>query len=102
MNSVIHHLQTFFADLGVPSAFVPVLPFLLIFALIYAIAVAIGLALVRARAVSARTASFYLMISPWIIGFIIFTLGPMIYSLYLSLTSWDLIDPPQWVGLQNY
>lgn len=46
--------------------------------------------------------SGYLFISPWILGFLIFTLGPMIASLVLSLTEWDLIGPPKLVGLANY
>ena len=45
---------------------------------------------------------FYLCISPWLIGFLIWTAGPMIYSLYLSLTNWDLFTAPRWVGLDNY
>jgi multiple sugar transport system permease protein len=45
---------------------------------------------------------FYLCISPWLIGFFIWTAGPMIYSFYLSLTTWDLFTTPQWVGLYNY
>lgn len=45
---------------------------------------------------------FYLCISPWLIGFFVFTAGPMLYSLYLSLTSWDLFTSPVWVGLNNY
>jgi multiple sugar transport system permease protein len=45
---------------------------------------------------------FYLCISPWLIGFFIWTAGPMIYSFYLSLTTWDLFTAPQWVGLYNY
>ncbi|HST05338.1 MAG TPA: sugar ABC transporter permease [Chloroflexia bacterium] len=45
---------------------------------------------------------FYLCISPWLIGFLIWTAGPMFYSLYLSFTSWDLFTTPQWVGLGNY
>lgn len=43
-----------------------------------------------------------LFISPWIIGFIVFTLGPMIYSAYLSLTDSDSFNPPSFIGLQNY
>ncbi|QPC85226.1 sugar ABC transporter permease [Phototrophicus methaneseepsis] len=43
-----------------------------------------------------------LMASPWIIGFLIFVLGPMIASLYLSFTRWDLFTAPKWVGLDNY
>lgn len=45
---------------------------------------------------------FYLCISPWLIGFFIWTAGPMVYSFYLSLTTWDLFTEPQWVGLYNY
>lgn len=43
-----------------------------------------------------------LMASPWIIGFLVFVAGPMIYSLYLSMTRWDLFTPPRWIGLENY
>jgi multiple sugar transport system permease protein len=40
--------------------------------------------------------------SPWIIGFLAFTVYPFFGSLYLSLTEYDLFSPPKWVGLQNY
>lgn len=43
-----------------------------------------------------------LMASPWILGFLIFIVGPMIVSLYLSFTRWDLFTPPRWIGLRNY
>lgn len=45
---------------------------------------------------------FYLLASPWIVGFVVLTLGPMLFSGYLSLTDWDLFNPPEWVGLDNY
>jgi multiple sugar transport system permease protein len=45
---------------------------------------------------------FWLFISPWVIGFVGFLLGPMIASIYISLTEWDSFTPPQWVGLDNY
>jgi multiple sugar transport system permease protein len=45
---------------------------------------------------------FYVFVSPWVIGFLVFLLGPMISSIYLSLTDWDSFTPPKWVGLQNY
>ncbi len=45
---------------------------------------------------------FYLTISPWMIGFLLFTVIPMGMSLYLSFTSWKVLSPPQWIGLQNY
>lgn len=44
----------------------------------------------------------FLFISPWIIGFLCFTLGPMIYSFYASLTEWDMLNPPRFIGLTNY
>ena len=43
-----------------------------------------------------------LMASPWILGFLIFIAGPMILSLYLSFTRWDLFTEPRWIGLRNY
>lgn len=43
-----------------------------------------------------------LFISPWIVGFLVFTLGPMAWSLYLSFTKYSLIDAPKFVGFQNY
>jgi multiple sugar transport system permease protein len=39
---------------------------------------------------------------PWVIGFIIFTVFPVGASLYLSFTSYNLVRPPTWIGLQNY
>ncbi|MDE0609300.1 MAG: sugar ABC transporter permease [Anaerolineaceae bacterium] len=43
-----------------------------------------------------------LMASPWILGFLIFIVGPMLISLYLSFTRWDLFTEPRWIGLRNY
>ena len=40
----------------------------------------------RMRPRTREAIGFYLCILPWILGFLAFTLGPMIYSLYLSLT----------------
>lgn len=45
---------------------------------------------------------FYILISPWLIGFLTLTLGPMIYSFYLGFNEWDLFTSPRWVGLANY
>ncbi|MCC7450717.1 MAG: sugar ABC transporter permease [Anaerolineae bacterium] len=43
-----------------------------------------------------------LFASPFIIGFLIFTAGPLLASLYLSFTSYDVLNPPIWIGLDNY
>jgi len=44
----------------------------------------------------------YLFLSPWILGFLIFLVGPMVASIYLSLTEYKIIRLPVWVGLANY
>jgi hypothetical protein len=46
--------------------------------------------------------SSYAFLAPWLLGFFILTLYPMIYSLYLSFTKFDILQPPQWAGLRNY
>ncbi len=53
------------------------------------------------RAVLWRNLEGWLFASPWIIGFLLFTLGPMLAALVLAFTEWDLLSPPQWVGLRN-
>ncbi|MFB9759246.1 carbohydrate ABC transporter permease [Ectobacillus funiculus] len=44
----------------------------------------------------------YAFISPFIIGFLAFTIIPMAISLYLSFTNYDLFSTPKWIGLDNY
>ena len=44
----------------------------------------------------------YLFMLPWFIGLIALTLGPMLGSLYLSFTSYDLLSAPQWIGIRNF
>jgi multiple sugar transport system permease protein len=41
-------------------------------------------------------------ISPWLLGFLIFTAYPVLASLYYSLTDYAILRPPHWVGLGNY
>jgi len=43
-----------------------------------------------------------LFVGPSLLGLVLFTLGPLLASLGISLTSWDLLTPPQYVGLANY
>lgn len=40
--------------------------------------------------------------APGILGFLIFTAGPMVASLYYSFTEFSVLSSPKWVGLQNY
>ena len=46
--------------------------------------------------------AFYLCISPWLIGFVFFVLGPMLASLAMSFTRWDLLRDPRFIGMANY
>ena len=43
-----------------------------------------------------------LFVSPWVFGFVALTLGPMLASLYLSFTHYNVFDAPRWIGGQNY
>lgn len=44
----------------------------------------------------------YAFIALWIVGFVVFWAGPMVASLGLSFTSWNLLGPIQWAGVANY
>ena len=44
----------------------------------------------------------YLLISPWIIGFLIFTAGALVFSFVISFYNTDLLSPAKFIGLGNY
>lgn len=44
----------------------------------------------------------YLFLAPTILGILIFTAGPVIFSLVLSLFRWNVFSPPEWIGVANY
>jgi len=56
----------------------------------------------RTRLARKKAIYGYLFISPWVLGFMIFVLGPIVASIILSLTKYELFTPPEWVGLSNY
>lgn len=41
-------------------------------------------------------------IAPWLVGFVCLTLGPVVFSFLMSLSNWDMINPPKSVGFANY
>ncbi|WP_420488841.1 carbohydrate ABC transporter permease [Microbacterium cremeum] len=43
----------------------------------------------------------YLFLAPWLIGLVVFTIGPMLASLFLAFTDYNLLQPPEWSGLDN-
>ena len=49
-----------------------------------------------------ETLAGYGFLIPWLIGFFGLTIIPMVYSLYLSFTSYNIFQPPKWIGLDNY
>ncbi len=73
-----------------------------------AVAVGIGITMVvvytvlRALGMKAEAATGYALIMPWLLGFLIWTAYAIIASLYFSFTNYNVLQPPKWVGLQNY
>ena len=44
----------------------------------------------------------WLFISPWLVGFLVFTAWPFVQSIYLSFTRYNIVTPAKWVGIANY
>jgi multiple sugar transport system permease protein len=44
----------------------------------------------------------FLFASPWLIGTLVFLIGPIVASMLLSFTNWNLISDAKWEGLENY
>ncbi|WP_045234154.1 carbohydrate ABC transporter permease [Deinococcus pimensis] len=44
----------------------------------------------------------FVFVAPWLVGFLAFTVGPMLFSLYASFTNYDITSRADWVGLRNY
>lgn len=44
----------------------------------------------------------YLFLLPWMIGMVLLTIGPMVVSLYLSFTDYNLLQVPNWIGVENF
>lgn len=49
-----------------------------------------------------ETRAAYAFISPWILGFVFFTAGPVLATLVLSMTEYDVLTRPEWIGFDNY
>ena len=48
------------------------------------------------------TLAGYIFLSPWLLGFVGLTAGPMIASLYLAFTDYNLFTAPEWIGFDNF
>ncbi|GMA60189.1 sugar ABC transporter permease [Alicyclobacillus fastidiosus] len=49
-----------------------------------------------------ESVAFYAFTGPWLVGLVGLTLGPILASLALSFTNWNMFSPPHWVGFENY
>jgi multiple sugar transport system permease protein len=56
----------------------------------------------RRRAAWRRRRLVLFLMSPWIVGFCVFFGYPLVMSVYLSFTHYDLLSPPKWIGWANY
>lgn len=56
----------------------------------------------KAKQRRAEARAGYTFLLPWLLGFIVLTAGPMISSLYLSFTNYNLFEAPKWIGFDNY
>lgn len=54
------------------------------------------------RRARAEAVTGLLLILPWLVGFVCFMAGPIVISLGLSLTKWDILTSPEYVGLANF
>ena len=56
----------------------------------------------KRRAAWRRRGTVLLFMSPWLLGFTIFFGYPLVMSVYLSFTHYDLLSSPKWIGTANY
>ncbi|PVG80942.1 spermidine/putrescine ABC transporter permease [Nocardioides gansuensis] len=56
----------------------------------------------RGRLRNGDTRAAFLFLSPWLVGFLLWTAYPVVYTAYLSLTDYDVINDPTFVGTENY
>lgn len=94
--SVVARLHNFYWSLGT-VAFIIVGSYL-VGRTAQAIAGARGVGVLQRR----RVFWGYALVSPWLLGFFIFVLGPAVLSLYYSFTDYRLGRSLEWIGLENY
>ncbi len=58
--------------------------------------------LLQSLGVKREAANGYALVLPWILGLVIWNLFPFAYSLYLSFTQYNILQPPVWIGADNY
>ncbi|MGY4857351.1 carbohydrate ABC transporter permease [Cryobacterium sp. AP23] len=56
----------------------------------------------RSSAVKREERAAWSFMIPWFVGLLFITVGPMAASLYFSFTDYNLLSPPEWIGIDNY
>ena len=56
----------------------------------------------RGRLARQEAVAGYMFASPWILGFLVFTIGPIIASIIFSLCDYDVLHAARWIGFKNY
>ncbi len=80
----------------------PLLAFVLLTLVGFAYVRAIGKATVPQENGKRPSPTAYYFLSPWLTGLFCFVIGPILASLILSCTDWNMVSSPHWVGFQNY
>lgn len=57
---------------------------------------------IKIKTKTGDTLGFFAFAAPWILGFVFLTLIPMVASLYISFTDWNILSDPVWIGLDNF
>jgi multiple sugar transport system permease protein len=99
---LITRIENLLSWLWVPVALRPIGAFLVLLGGAYAIFFVVMRIAVLRRWISRSTAAFWIFLSPWLAGFLVFTAGPMIFSAVLSLFRWDMLSDPVFAGFGNY
>jgi multiple sugar transport system permease protein len=102
MNGTVAWIRDVAQSLGTPAVLVPLVPFLVMLIVVYGVAGTVAYLVHRRWPRADRAIAFWLFVSPWLIGFLLFTVVPMVSSAYVSFTAWDLLSPARWVGFTNY
>jgi|SRR5882724_4869858 len=102
MSEVVSRLDDLLSRMHVAENVRPILTFLIMLAVVFAVFFGVLRIGVKAGWMGRDTAAFWAFVSPWLVGFLLFTAGPMVYSLVLSFMDWDLLDPAKFTGLANY
>lgn len=102
MGDFIEAIEQMLEAIGIPESLQPIGAFTALTAAAFALFLVPLWVAVRMRWIKRSTAAFWVFVSPWVFGFLVFTVGPIIFSLVLSFFDWDLLSDPVFTGFDNY